>query len=182
VRLEVLYCCTCEMKTQGTTMQKSSLPPPTKGFTGGCQGCSKASSQSSTAAGWIRREWDNTDGKPHRTTGPAMENWTVLPGEGRRVLSYQVWYLNGKPHREGRPARCSWHVADNGTRILTREEWYRHDMLHLVGGLVMRWCNTFLRLILLRSRKRENKCTHCGLSWVHTPRPVPIKLAGGLKN
>jgi len=78
----------------------------------------------------IRREWRNTDGQLHRTIGPAVENWTVLPG-GARVLSYQGWFLNGRAHREGRPAWRSWYVAEDGTRVLVCEEWARHDR---VGG------------------------------------------------
>jgi len=81
----------------------------------------------------IRREWRNTRGELHRTTGPAVENWTVLPG-GAHVLSYQVWYLNGRRHWESRPAWRSWHVKGNGTRVLVTEEWYRHGVWHRVGG------------------------------------------------
>jgi len=82
---------------------------------------------------YVRREWRNTRGELHRTTGPAVERWTVLPGGGH-VLSYQVWCLNGKAHREGRPAVRRWHVAENGTRVLVREEWVRHGRRHRVDG------------------------------------------------
>ena len=81
----------------------------------------------------IRREWRNMEGQRHRTTGPAVEEWTVLPG-GAHVLSRQVWYQNGGVYREGRPARRRWHVAEDGTRVLGREEWWRHEREHRVGG------------------------------------------------
>jgi len=82
----------------------------------------------------IHREWHNTRGELHRTTGPASERWTVLPG-GDHVLSCQVWAVNGKKlHREGRPAWRSWYVADDGTRVLECEEWYQHGRNHRVGG------------------------------------------------
>jgi len=77
--------------------------------------------------------WHNTDGQRHRTTGPAVENWTVFPGGGH-VLSFQGWYLNGEYHREGRPAYRRWHIADGGTRVLEYEEWYRHGKGHRVGA------------------------------------------------
>ena len=81
----------------------------------------------------IRREWYNTDDQLHRTTGPASEDWTVLPG-GAHVLSFQGWYLDGKYHREGRPAYRWWHVANDGTRLLVVEGWGRHGESHRVGG------------------------------------------------
>jgi len=81
----------------------------------------------------IRRTWHNACGQLHRTTGSAVENWTVLPG-GAHVLSYQGWYLNGVPHRVDRPAVCRWHVAGDGTRVLVGEEWVRHGEWHRVGG------------------------------------------------
>ena len=81
----------------------------------------------------VRRVWRNACGKLHRTTGPAEEDWTVLPGGGR-VLSYQGWYVNGKAHREGRPAYRWWHVANDGTRALVSEGWWRAGMEHRVGG------------------------------------------------
>ena len=81
----------------------------------------------------IRREWHSTDGKPHRTTGSAVEEWTVLPG-GAHVLSLQIWYVNGKLHREDRPAYRSWGVGTDGARVLRREEWCRHGEWHRVGG------------------------------------------------
>jgi len=73
------------------------------------------------------------DGQRHRTTGSALENWTVLPG-GAHVLSYQGWYLNGSMHRVGRPARREWVVTGDGTRVLKCEVWARHDRGHRVGG------------------------------------------------
>jgi len=79
----------------------------------------------------IRREWRNTEGELHRTPGPAVENWTVLPGGGH-VLSYQAWYLNGKLHR-GRPAVRWWHIAEDGKRVLVEEQWRRHGGWHRVG-------------------------------------------------
>jgi len=81
----------------------------------------------------IRREWYNTEGQLHRTTGPAVEQWTILPG-GAHVQSYQVWVLNGKQHREGRPAARQWYVDDNDSRNLEWEEWVRHGKNHRVGG------------------------------------------------
>jgi len=81
----------------------------------------------------IRREWHSTDGKPHRTTGSAVEEWTVLPG-GAHVLSYQIWYVNGKMHREGRPARQIWQLANDGTRVLLWEEWWRYGRGHRMNG------------------------------------------------
>ena len=79
------------------------------------------------------------DGQRHRTTGSALENWTVLPG-GAHVLSYQGWYLNGSMHRVGRPARREWVVTGDGTRVLKCEVWARHDRGHRVGGpLWRRW-------------------------------------------
>jgi len=81
----------------------------------------------------IQRTWRNTDGELHRTTGPAAENWTALPG-GAPVLSFQGWYVNGRQHRKGRPAGRLWHVAADGTRVLLREEWVRHGRRHRVGG------------------------------------------------
>jgi len=81
----------------------------------------------------IHRQWRNTDGQRHRTGGPAVENWTVLPG-GAHVLSFQVWYVNGSVHREGQPASRGWHVADDGAQVLRREEWRRHGRRHRVGG------------------------------------------------
>jgi len=81
----------------------------------------------------IHRAWFNTDGQLHRTTGPAVEHWTVLPG-GAHVLSYQAWCQNGKDYREGRPAVRRWHVAGDGTRVLEREEWWRASMLHRSTG------------------------------------------------
>ena len=82
----------------------------------------------------IRRAWHNACGQLHRTTGPAVEEWTALPGGGGYVLSYQAWYFNGRQHREGRPASRIWHVADDGTRVLECEGWWRHGMRHRVGG------------------------------------------------
>ena len=83
----------------------------------------------------IRREWRNTEGKLHRTTGPAVEEWIVLPGGGGgHVLSYLSWWHFGKPHREGRSARRMWHIANDGTRVLAWEEWWRHNTRHRVGG------------------------------------------------
>jgi len=81
----------------------------------------------------IHRTWRNTRGELHRTTGPAVEEWTVLPG-GAHVLSYQVWHVNGKLHREGRPAVRWWDVANDGTRVLARQAWRRHEQWHRVGG------------------------------------------------
>jgi len=81
----------------------------------------------------IRSEWRNTDGVLHRTTGPARERWTVLPG-GAHVLSYQGWYVNGKAHREGRPSIRYWHTAEDGSRVLVDEDWARQGMLHRMGG------------------------------------------------
>jgi len=81
----------------------------------------------------IHREWRNACGQLHRTTGPAVEQWTILPGGGH-VLSWEGWYVNGKYHREGRPALREWRVADDGTRVLVWEEWWRHDRSHRVGG------------------------------------------------
>ena len=81
----------------------------------------------------IHREWHNTYGQRHRTTGPAREDWTVLP-DGTHVLSCQGWYVNGKLHREGRPAWRIWHIADDGTRVLAVEVWWRGGMEHRVGG------------------------------------------------
>ena len=82
----------------------------------------------------IRRAWRNTDGELHRTTGPAVEAWTVLPGGGH-VLSRQVWAVNGKAHREGRPVGRRWHVADDGTRVMEdEEEWWRAGRRHRLEG------------------------------------------------
>jgi len=81
----------------------------------------------------IRRVWRNTDGEWHCTTGPAVEEWTVLPG-GAHVLSFQGWYLNGVLHREGRPAVRRWHVGEDGTRVVVWDEWKQHGRLHRVGG------------------------------------------------
>jgi len=81
----------------------------------------------------IRRAWHNTDGQLHRTTGPAVEHWTVLPG-GAHVLSHQGWWQNGNNHREGQPAGRRWHVANDGTRVLDVEVWCRHGQDHRVGG------------------------------------------------
>jgi len=81
----------------------------------------------------IRRTWCNTDGELHRTTGPAREDWTILPG-GAHVLSYQAWCQNGKDYREGRPAYRRWHVVDDGTRVLEIEAWRRDGMEHRLGG------------------------------------------------
>ena len=77
----------------------------------------------------IQRQWRNTEIQLHRTTGPAVEEWTVLPGGGH-MLSYQGWCVNGRWHREGRPAVRYWHVAEDGTRVLFREEWWRHGSEH----------------------------------------------------
>jgi len=82
----------------------------------------------------IRREWRNTDGQLHRTTGPAREDWTVLPGGGAHVLSKQAWYQNGRAHREGRPAWRRRRVAEDGTRVLAVEVWWRAGMQHRVSG------------------------------------------------
>jgi len=81
----------------------------------------------------IRRSWHNTEGQLHRTTGPAWEEWTVLPG-GAHVLLYHDWYVNGKLHREDRPARRWWRIAEAGTRVLACEEWWRHGLWNRVGG------------------------------------------------
>jgi len=81
----------------------------------------------------IRRAWRNTGGQLHRTTGPAVENWTVLPGGGH-MLSRQGWYVNGSVHRVGRPAYRRWDVADDGTRVLVREAWYQYDQSHRSTG------------------------------------------------
>ena len=81
----------------------------------------------------VIRRWHNTDGELHRTTGPAVEVWTVLPG-GAHVLSYQGWFLNGQVHREGRPAAREWQVANDGARALVWEEWARHERGHRVDG------------------------------------------------
>jgi len=81
----------------------------------------------------IRRTWRNTDGQLHRTLGPAVEHWTVLPGSGH-VLSHQVWYLYGKYHREGRPAIRDWHFAESGSRVLEQEVWEQHGRPHRVRG------------------------------------------------
>jgi len=81
----------------------------------------------------IHREWRNTDGELHRTTGPALEECTVLP-DGARMLSFQAWYLNGSLHREGRPSFRQWAVAVDGIRTLVHEGWYQHGRRHRVGG------------------------------------------------
>jgi len=81
----------------------------------------------------IRRQWRDTDGGLHRTTGPAWEEWTVLP-DGAHVLSFRGWYVHGKHHREGRPAYRSWHVAVDGSRVLEDEEWTRDDSDHRMEG------------------------------------------------
>jgi len=81
----------------------------------------------------IRRAWHDTHGQRHRTTGPAVEEWTVLPG-GAHVLLDQAWYDSGKLHREGRPAVRRWHVENDGTRVLGREVWARHGRPHRVDG------------------------------------------------
>jgi len=81
----------------------------------------------------IRREWWNTDDQLHRTTGPAVEAWTILPG-GAHVLSGEAWYLNDILHSEGQPAYRQWHVVDNGTRVLKCERWRWHGKPHRLGG------------------------------------------------
>jgi len=81
----------------------------------------------------IRRTWHNADGELHRTTGPALEDWAVIPS-GAHVLSYQAWWQNGNNHREGQPAGRRWHVANDGTRVLDVEMWCRHGQDHRVGG------------------------------------------------
>jgi len=81
----------------------------------------------------IHRAWCNTEGQPHRTTGPAWEDWTVLPG-GAHVLSVEGWYFNGSAHREGRPAFRWWHIAGDCTQDLEIEEWRRHGHWHRVDG------------------------------------------------
>jgi len=101
----------------------------------------------------IRREWRNTGGQLHRTTGPAMEEWTVLPG-GAHVLSYQVWYVNGRQHRVGRPAVRIWQVANDGARALVHEEWWRHGGWHRVGG--PSWRRWTIDLDGTRTLAREN--------------------------
>jgi len=81
----------------------------------------------------ICRAWNNMDGEWHCTTGPAVEEWTVLPG-GAHVLSVEGWYLNGAAHREGWPAVRQWHIAEDGARSLEEEEWYRSGVRHRVDG------------------------------------------------
>jgi len=85
----------------------------------------------------VDRRWYNGHGNLHRTTGPAVEHWILLPS-GARVLSGEAWFLNGTQHREGRPATRDWHVVDDGTRVLWREKWCRHGMDHRVGGPTFR--------------------------------------------
>jgi len=81
----------------------------------------------------LRREWHNACGELHSTTGPAVEEWTVLPS-GAHVLSCQAWYQNGRAHREGRPAWRRRRVAEDGTRVLAVEVWWRAGMQHRVSG------------------------------------------------
>jgi len=81
----------------------------------------------------IYREWHNTDGQLHRTTGPAVEEWTMLP-DGAHVLSYQAWFVNGKQHNEGRPAVRSWRISEDGTRSLEEEWWFQYGKCHRAGA------------------------------------------------
>ena len=83
---------------------------------------------------WVtRRAWCNTRGQRHRTTGPAVEHWTVLPG-GAHVLSAEGWFQNDRAHREGRPAWRSWRIGAGGTSVLAHEEWWRRGILHRSTG------------------------------------------------
>jgi len=87
----------------------------------------------------ITREWHNVLGELHRETGPAREQWVVIPG-GTHVLSYEGWYLHGVEHREGRPAFRQWRVAGDGTSVLVYERWQRHGRRHRLGGpAIRRW-------------------------------------------
>jgi len=81
----------------------------------------------------ITRIWCNVCGQMHRDTGPAWEQWTVLP-DGTRALSLQSWYRHGEPYREGGPACRRWYVAEDGTRVQTYEDWLQHLLLHRVDG------------------------------------------------
>jgi len=86
----------------------------------------------------IRGAWRAMDGHLHRTTGPAMEEWTVPPGGGG--LSAEGWvsartvevrYAIGalterQPALEGRPGRRQWGVAVDGTRgLVEKAGWHR---------------------------------------------------------
>ena len=66
---------------------------------------------------WVMtRTLHNAIGLWHRTTGSAVEEWTVRP-DGAHVLSHQAWYVNGYSHREDRLAYRNWDVAGDGTRV-----------------------------------------------------------------
>jgi len=81
----------------------------------------------------MHRAWYNTRSQLHRTTGPALERWTVLP-DGARALFYEGWYLNGQLHRVDRPAARHWHTAADGARVLVQKQWWRHGVSHRVAG------------------------------------------------
>jgi hypothetical protein len=84
------------------------------------------------------KKWYNSDGKLHRTDGPAVEYingdkiW-YLNGKKHRedgpafewLDGSKAWYINGKKHREDGPAfECS-----NGSK-----EWYLNGKLHRDDG------------------------------------------------
>jgi len=61
----------------------------------------------------IGREWRNTDGQLHRTTGPAWEEWTVLPSGAHTHCRVRVGTSTAK-----RTGRTGPHGA-NGTLLKT---------------------------------------------------------------
>jgi len=111
----------------------SACPLPTKGSRTGPPRMQQTEFAGEYGRRGIHRAWYNTEGGLHRTAGPAMEEWTVLPDCGH-MLSRQGWYSEGSLHREGRPAWRRWHVAGDCTWALEIEEWWRHSRGHRVGG------------------------------------------------
>jgi len=77
--------------------------------------------------------WWNNAGYRHRTDGPAMLQWVVLPS-GQTALQIVGWAQEGRAHRDGKPAERGWQVLPDGTRALVQEHWKRHGVYHRIGG------------------------------------------------
>jgi len=66
-------------------------------------------------------------GEPHRSDGPAQQNWW---SDGS--LEWEVWYLDGKKHREGNHAAETIMAADGD--YVSDEGHYLNGRLHRTDG------------------------------------------------
>lgn len=69
--------------------------------------------------------WFNKKHKPHRTNGPASQEWFE---NGK--IAFEGWYVNGYQHKKDGPAEQIWHA--NGK--IKCKIWLDHNIEHRLDG------------------------------------------------